>query len=131
MLVPRDVEHHSLEEQEEAHPLVVLVVLDVVTLVPVPDARVGHVPALLPRQPVGYGVRAVDPAVGVHDRGGHGRVDYAVDRVADVRLAGDEEREGDEDYHGRLVVEPKHRVVYADFVEFEEPLERAEDYNHF
>ena len=70
--VARHVEHQSLEEQDEADPLVVLVVLNHVAFSHWADARGRHVFAHhCGFQPVYDGVRRLHPAVRVHDLGRH------------------------------------------------------------
>ena len=101
---PGQVEHAGLEEEEEADPLVVLVVLDLLALLEVAegrDAGVRDVLALLAGPPGGDGEGGVDPAVGVHDAAGDA-VDDAVDGVADVLAGGHQERGEDEHDHGAL-----------------------------
>lgn len=102
--VPGQVEEHGLEEEHEAHPLVVLVVLDFVLTVHVgPDAGLDHVLADAAVDVVGQRKRRVDPTVRVHDVERH-IVDDAIDRVADVLTGRDQQREGDQDDDGSLVV---------------------------
>ena len=111
-----DVEEQRLEEEHEAHPLVVLVVLDAVALALQTDARMRHVDAdLLRCQPVRDGERRVDPAVRVHHIARHA-FDDAVDRVADVLARSHHQREGDQDDDGCLVVQPEDVVVNGDRV---------------
>lgn len=128
--VPGQVEEHRLEEQDEAHPLVVLVVLDLVLALHVRrDAGLDDVLTDAGSDPVGYGERGVNPAVGVHDVERH-IVHDAVDRVADVLSGSDEQRERHQDDDGRLVVQSEYVVVDAHVVDLEQPLYGAENVEH-
>ena len=68
--VPRDVEEGRLQEENEANPLVVLVVFDIFPVLQVSqrrDSGVRVVVALLSGPPGWHREGGVDPAVGVHD----------------------------------------------------------------
>lgn len=78
------VEKDRLEEENETHPLVVLVVFDFVFAVDVRrHSRLDDVLAYPARQPVGDRERGIDPAVGVHHVQ-RNFIDDAVDWVSDV-----------------------------------------------
>lgn len=105
-----------MEKQHKTHPLVVLVVLDLVLAVGVrPDAGLHDVLAHNPRQPVGDGERRVNPTVSVHHVEGN-LVDDAVDGVADVLARRDQQRECNQHDHRRLVMQAKYIVVDAHLV---------------
>ena len=98
---PRQVEECRLEEESEADPLVVLVVL----LLLVDRRSHPGVRDLQPdvrHHPVGDGEGGVYPAVGVHHVLGDVGVHDTVDGISNVLSAGDEEAGGDEDHHGGL-----------------------------
>jgi len=128
--VPGQVEEHCLEEEHEAHPLVVLVVLDLVLAVHVGrDTRLDHVFADAATEAVGYGERRVYPTVRVHDVERH-IVDDAIDRVTDVLAGRDEQRERHQDDDGHLIVQPEYVVVDTHAVDFQQPLDGAEHVEH-
>ena len=95
---PRQVETSGLEDEDEDHPLVVLVVSPAKTLttdVILPEARVGVVHSLGPIELVIDAVSAVDPAVDVHHISTHtGIVPYKnftmriAQYLSDIQLMG-------------------------------------------
>lgn len=128
--VPGQVEEHCLEEEHEAHPLVVLVVLDLVLAVHVGrNARLDHVFADAATETVGYGERRVYPTVRVHDVERY-IVDDAIDRVTDVLAGRDKQRERYQDDDSHFVVQPEYVVIDAHAVDFQQPLDGAEHVEH-
>lgn len=88
----RRVAHHGLEKEDEAHPLVVRVVLlGVLVAEVVGDAGVCHLLADLALERVRHGERGRDPAVRV-DGVRRQPVDDALDGLADVLRGRDDER---------------------------------------
>ena len=129
--VSRDVEKNRLEEEGEADPLVVLVILEFLPFGQLPGGSHAGVSKVLQSAAVlGDGERGVDPAVGVHDLL-RNLLDDAVDGVADVLFGGDEQRARDEDDEGGLVVKPEDVVVDAYRVELDDALDGAENVKHF
>ena len=127
--VARHEEQDRLEEEHKAHPLVVLVILDLVAVLDGVDARVRHRLALRLGQRARHGERRVDPAVGVHYIA-RNAIDDAVDRVADVLPRGDQQRADDQQDHRRLVVQAEDVVVDADRVDLQQALHRAKNIKH-
>lgn len=80
--VSRNVEHDSLKEQNEAHPLVVFVVDAFLARCILVDAWVWHLGAHLFVHRIGESERSMDPAVRVQQRRGYIISLDAVDRVA-------------------------------------------------
>lgn len=127
--VARNVEKDRLEEEGEADPLIVLVILDFVLALDVRgNPRLYQV---LTNDPGSIRDREgrVDPAVGVHYVQRY-IVDDAVDRVADVLPGRHQQREDDQSDHGGLVVQPEHIVIDAHGVELQQPLHRTEHVEH-
>jgi len=128
--VPGHVEEQGLEEQNETHPLVVLVVLDDVFALPVgPDARLNDVFAHAAADLFGHGERRVYPTIRIHDLIWH-TVHHAVYRVTDVLPGGDDQRERDEHDDGRFVVQPEHVVVDAHGVQLQQIFHGTENVDH-
>jgi len=128
--VPGQVEEHGLEKEHEAHPLVVLVILDLVLAVHVGrDPGLDDVLADAAGDPVRYGERRVYPAVRVHYVERH-VVDDAVDRVADVLSGRHQQRERHQDDDGCLVVQTENVVVDTYAVDLQQPLDGAEHVEH-
>lgn len=128
--VARHIEEDGLEEEDEAHPLVVLVVLHFVLALHV-RAHTGldHIPPGHAGQTLRHRERGVDPTVGVH-HSQRNLVHDAVDRVTDILTRGDQQREGDQDDHRGLVVHPKHIVVDAHLVDLQQALDGPKDIKH-
>lgn len=128
--VPWYVEEHGLEEQSEAHPLVVFVVLHFVAAFNMAhDTRLYHVAAGHSNHSVRYCERTVNPAICVHDAE-RDFVNDAVDRIADVLARRHKQREGYQHDNCCFVVKSEYVIVYADLVELQKPFNRAEYIKH-
>ena len=72
----------------------------------------------------------MDPAVGVHEPSGY-PVHDAVDGVSDVLARGHQQRRGDVDDEGGLVMKPEDVVVDPDFIELQKVPDSLEQAQHF
>lgn len=128
--VSGNVEEHRLEEQDKAHPLVVLVMLDVVLAFHIGrHAGLSHVLADTTVRVIGNSERRVNPAVRIHDVG-RDAADVTVDGIAEVLSGRDHYRERYQDDHGDLVMHAKHVIVNANVLEFQQPLYGSEHVEH-
>jgi len=120
-----------LEEEAEAHPLVVAVSLPVVRLAAgVVHARVRDGDAHLLLERLLDGVRRVYPTVRVEHVLGYVLGVHAVDRVADVLPGGDDQAERGQQHHGQAVVEPEHGRVDVHVADFHQALQAPEHVKH-
>lgn len=121
-----------LQEQHEADPLVVSVLLPLVFRIRpgVVDAGERHLGATAFPVRRRDRVRAVDPAVSVEDVLGQILAVYAVDRIADVLASGDDQRERYQQDHREAVMQTEHRAVDVDVRDLYEALQAAEYVQH-
>lgn len=127
----RRVAQRGLEEQHEAHPLVVGVVLLAVLLaVVVGHAGVRHLAALAAQEGVGHGEGGRDPAVGVDGPRGQPLVHDALDGRAHVLRGGDHHRARQQQHRREQVVQPEHGVVHHDVLPLQILLEPSEKFIH-
>lgn len=120
-----------LEEQAEAHPLVVSVRLAVVRFAAgVVHAGVRHRDAHLLLERLLDGVRGVYPTVGVQHVLGYVLGVHAVDRVADVLSRGDDQAERGQQHHSQAVVQPEHGRVDVHVADFYQALQAPEHVKH-
>jgi len=128
--IARHVEKDGLEEEDEADPLVVLVVLDLVLALHMgAHAGLHHIASGDASEPLRNGERRVDPAVGVH----HAQRDLVhdtIDGVTDVLARGHQQGEGDQYDHRGLIVHAKHIVVDAHLVDLQQALDGPKDIKH-
>ena len=109
--IARNVEEESLKEEDETHPLVVLVIFDGIAFLLVANSRVRNITTdHFGTKSIGDGECRVDPAVGVHDITRNALYD-TVDRVTNVLARCHYQRESDQHNNGRFVVKTKNVVV--------------------
>jgi len=120
-----------LEEQTEAHPLIVAVSLAIVHLAAgVVHAGVRHADAHLLLERLLDGVRRVYPTVRVEHVLRYVLGVHAVDGVADVLPGGDDQTERGQQHHRQTVVEPEHGRVDVHVADFHQALQAPEHVKH-
>lgn len=130
-MVPIPTDRTYLEEQTEAHPLVIAVRLAVVALAAgVVHAGVRHADAHLLLERLLDGVRGVYPAVRVEHVLRYVLGVHAVDRVADVLARGDDQAERGQQHHGQAVVHAEHGRVDVHVADFYQALQAPEHVKH-
>ncbi len=121
-----NVETGSLKEENEADPLVVLVMLNFFSWISLrSNARKWEA-----GNDVWKSERRLDPAEGIEEVGGN-PVDDTVDGIAEELFGGHQEAGGGEDEGGELVVEPEDAAVGLDGVCLKQAGQRAEQVQHF
>lgn len=120
-----------LEEQTEAHPLIVAVSLTVVHLAAsVVYAGIWYADTHLLLERLLNGIRRVYPTIRVEHVLGYVLGVHAIDRVADVLPSGDDQTECGQQHHGQTVMEPKYRRVDVHMADFHQALQAPEHVKH-
>lgn len=121
-----------LQEQHEADPLVVSVLLSLAFGIwfGIVDAGKGHFQALFLPVRRGYRVCAVYPAVSVQNVLGQIFAVYAVDGIADVLAGCDDQGERYQQDHSQAVMQAEDGAVDMDVRDFYETLQTAKYVQH-
>lgn len=124
------VAEHRLEEENEANPLVVAVVLfGALVVVVVRNPRMSHFDTYGPPEGIGHGEGGSDPAEGI-DRMSRKSRDNTLNGIADVLCRGDDERAGHEECRCEEVVESEDGIVCDYGLPLEVVLEASEESQH-
>lgn len=123
-----EIAHHGLEEEREAHPLVVRVILGRLAVLGA-DARVCGTHALDPVERVRHGERGRDPTVRVY-RPGRQPVNNALYRVAHVLRGRHHDGTGQQHHRGERDVHPEHGAIDGHRLPLDELLEAAQQFQH-
>lgn len=121
-----------LQEQHEADPLVVSVLLSLAFGIRfgIVDAGEGHLQAFFLPVRRGYRVGAVYPAVSVQNVLGQVFAVYTVDGVADVLASCDDQGERYQQDHSQAVMQAEDGAVDVDVRDFYETLQTAKYVQH-
>lgn len=123
-----EIAHHCLEEEHEAHPLIVRVILGRRAVLGA-DSRMSGTHALYLVVRVRHGERGRYPTVRVHRLGGQA-VHYALYRVAHELRGRHYDGTGQQHHRGERDVHPEHGAIDGHRLPLDELLEAAQQFQH-